>query len=53
MKTVTTYRNTALATFIKDSGAFPFTGEKYVPKGPPSFYDEPESPDVDPEDDNS
>ena len=45
---------TILADFITwDSGAFTFTGEKYIPKGLPSFHDEPEPPDVDSEDDNS
>jgi len=43
----------ALTEFIKDSGAFTFTGEKYIPKNLPSFFDEPEPPDIDSEDDNS
>jgi hypothetical protein len=43
----------ALADFIRDSGAFTFTGEKYVFKGLPPFFDEPEPPEVDSEDDNS
>jgi hypothetical protein len=43
----------SLAYFLKDSGAFTFTGEKYTPKELPSFYDEPEPPDIDSEEDNS
>lgn len=43
----------ALAEFIRDSGAFTFTGEKYTPKDLPSFHDEPEPPDIDSEDDES
>jgi hypothetical protein len=43
----------ALADFLRDSGAFTFTGEKYTPKELPSFHDEPEPPDIDSEDDNS
>lgn len=43
----------ALATFIRESGAFTFTGEKYTPKGPPSFFEEPEPPDIDSEDEES
>lgn len=43
----------ALADFIRDSGAFTFTGEKYIPKELPSFLDEPEPPDIDSEDDES
>lgn len=37
----------ALADFLRDSGAFTFTGEKYMPRGLPSFLDEPEPPDID------
>jgi len=44
---------TALADFLKDSGAFTFTGTKHTPKEPPSFHDEPEPPDIDSEDDDS
>ena len=43
----------ALADFIKDSGAFTFTGEKYTPKGLPTFFEEPEPPDIDSEEDTS
>ena len=42
-----------LTEIIKESGAFSFTGEKYTPKGLPSFLEEPEPPDVDSEDENS
>lgn len=44
---------TALSIFIRDSGAFTFTGEKHMPKETPSFQDEPEPPDEDSEDDES
>ena len=43
----------ALANFLRDTGAFTFTGVKYTPKGLPSFLDEPQLPDVDSEDDDS
>ena len=45
---------TILADFITwDSGTFTFTGEKYIPKGLPSFHDElAEPPDVESGDDN-
>lgn len=43
----------ALTEFLRDSGAFTFTGTKYTPKGLPSFLDEPEPPDIDSEDDDS
>jgi hypothetical protein len=43
----------ALADFLTDSREFPFMGEKYTPKELPSFYDEPESHDIDSEDENS
>jgi hypothetical protein len=42
-----------LADFIRDSGVFTFTGEKFMPKGLPSFLNKPEPPDVDSGDDNS
>jgi len=43
-----------LADFLKDSGMFTFTGEKYMPKERlPTFLDEPEPPDIDSEDENS
>ena len=31
----------------RDTGAFTFTGVKYMPKGLPSFLNEPEPPDID------
>jgi len=43
----------ALTEFIKESGAFTFTGEKYTPKELPTFFKEPEPPDIDSEEDNS
>ena len=43
----------ALSEFIKDSGAFAFTGEKYTPKDLPTFFEEPEPPDIDSEEDDS
>ena len=42
----------ALAEFIKDSGAFTFTREKYTPRDF-STFEEPELPDMDLEGDNS
>jgi len=44
---------TALTEFLKESGAFTFTGERYMPKVTPTFEDEPEPPDIDSEDDAS
>jgi len=44
---------TALTKFLKDSGAFIFTGEKHMPKDAPTFEAEPEPPDIDSEDDAS
>ena len=45
-----------LTEFIKNSGAFTFTGEKYIPnkipKGLPTFLEEPEPPDIDSEEDS-
>jgi hypothetical protein len=43
----------ALTEFLKDSGAFTFTGERYIPKDAPTFEAEPEPPDIDSEDDTS
>lgn len=43
----------ALSEFIRDSGAFTFTGEKYTPKDLPTFFEEPEPPDIDSEEDDS
>ena len=42
-----------LSEFIRDSGAFTFTGEKYTPKGLPTFFEEPGPPDIDSEEDDS
>lgn len=42
-----------LTEFIKNSGAFTFTGEKYIPKGLLTFLEEPEPPDIDLEEDSS
>ena len=44
---------TTLTEFLKESGAFTFTRERYTPKDTPSFKDEPEPPDIDSEDDAS
>ena len=41
----------ALTEFIKDS--FTSMGEKYTPKDLPTFFEEPELPDIDSEDDSS
>ena len=46
-------RITALTTFLQGSGAFTFTGEKFTPRGTPSFEAEPEPPDIDSEDEES
>ena len=43
----------ALSEFIRDSGTFMFTGEKYTPRGLPTFFEEPEPPDIDSEEDDS
>ena len=43
----------ALSEFIRGSGAFTFTGEKYTPRDLPTFFEEPEPPDTDSEEDNS
>ena len=41
---------TALAEFIKDSGKFTFTREKYTPQDLPTFFEDPEEPpDIDSE----
>ena len=42
----------ALANFLRDTGAFTFTGVKYTPKELSSFLDEPEPPDIDSEDED-
>ena len=42
-----------LTEFIKNSGAFIFTGEKYIPKELLTFLEEPEPPDIDLEEDSS
>ena len=43
----------ALSEFIRGSGAFTFTGERYTPRDLPTFFEEPEPPDIDSEEDNS
>jgi len=40
----------ALTKFLKESGTFTFTGEKYLPKDAPTFEDKPEPPDIDSKD---
>ena len=44
---------TTLTTFLQGSGTFTFTGEKFTPRGTPSFKAEPEPPDIDSEDEES
>ena len=43
----------ALSEFIRDSGAFTFTGEKYTPRDLPTFFEEPEPLDIDSEEEDS
>ena len=43
----------ALSEFIRGSGAFTFTGGKFTPRGLPTFFEEPEPPDVDSEEEDS
>ena len=43
----------ALSKFIWGSGAFTFTGGKFTPSGLPTFFEEPEPPDIDSEEEDS
>ena len=42
-----------LSEFIRDSGAFMFTGVKYTLGGLPTFFEEPEPPNIDLEEEDS
>ena len=48
------FADTEDKSFIsRGSGAFTFTGGKFTPSGLPTFFEEPEPPDIDSEEEDS